>query len=343
MFMSFSLHPTVRRSVVLAAFTGAGLAVAGAQTLAPATPGMVPSLSATAPLGSLNFPTYSSSLEAFSSSAETAGEAYDPSQAAQTQLASLGKVFSFPDEHMQYGQRRRYGSPRYRGGNTNADGSEKYTGYLGAGLASPIGTNSNYLSTSWGAQVGAGRNLNKHFGVNLEFAYDHFGMTGGTINNQSFRYFSDATNANGLDANSHIWSISVQPTYQIYSGQGLGAYITGGVGFYHKVANFTLPQEETYYDPFYGYGTIVVQGLFDHYTSNAPGFDGGVGVTYKFSRFSNERFYAEARYVYMDNTFKAGDTDTYTTQAVPTYTGNNFFPENSRTTSYFPVKVGIRF
>ncbi len=107
-------------------------------------------------------------------------------------------------------------------------------------------------------QVGAGRNFNKNFGLNVEFDFDKFGMTGQTISNQSSRYFGDPTNSNGLDANSHIWSLSCNPTYQIYSGQGLGAYLTAGAGFYHKVANFTLPQQAQYCDYIYGCYSVYV-------------------------------------------------------------------------------------
>ncbi len=342
MSTSFQLHPVMRRSLQLAVFAGAGLAVAGAQTASTAT-------DSTSPVQPLSFgtaavPSFATSATApqFSSSVSSSADSYDPTQAANQQLASLEKTFALPGaEGMQYGQRRRYGSPRYRGGNTNADGSEKYTGYAGVGFQTPLGNNSNYLTTSWGFQVGAGRNFNKHVGVNLEFDYDKFGMTGTTISNQSVRYFNDPTNSNGLDANSHIWSFSFQPTYQIYSGQGLGAYVTAGVGFYHKVANFTLPEQAQYCDYIYGCYSVYVNSNVDHYTSNAPGFDGGIGLTYKFSRFSNERLFAEVRYVYIDNQFRPGATNT--TAVDGTYTGNNYFPENSNTTSYIPVKVGIRF
>ena len=123
------------------------------------------------------------------------------------------------------------------------------------------------------------------------------------------------------------------------SGQGLGAYITAGAGFYHKVANFTLPQEGEECDGFYGCYIYTENANVDHYTSNAPGFDGGVGLTYKFSRFSNERFYGEVRYVFVDNQYKPG----VTTATVDTYSGYNYFPQNSNTTSYFPIKFGLRF
>lgn len=332
-----SFHPVVRRTLAVAAVAGAGVLTASAQTAA----------SAPQPVNSqpVNFqaaavPSFSSSLNTVNTSSSSSD--YQPEKAAETQLASVEKAVLLPGANaMQYGQRRRYGAPRYRGGNTNPDGSEKYTAYVGGGFNSPVGDNSDYLTTSWGLQAGAGRNFNRHFGVNVEFDFDKFGMTGDTINQQAFRY--DPLNENGiqgyLDANSHIWSISLQPVYQIYSGQGLGAYLTGGVGFYHKVANFTLPSEQEYCDAFYGCQIYTVNSNVDHYTSNAPGFDGGIGLTYKFSRFANERFYAEARYVYVDNKFRPGITN----DTVLTYTGYNYFPENSNTTSYFPIKFGLRF
>ena len=277
--------------------------------------------------------------DALFSSSVSPEDATDAGNSAMTaNLASLEKSFAVPEMSPQYG-RRRYGAPRYRGSNTNADGSEKYTVYAGVGFGIPVGTNTNYLTTSYGFQVGGGRNFNKHLGLNLEFDYDHFGLNGQTIDNQSVFYFDDPTNANGLDANSHIWNFSVQPVYQIYSGEGLGAYITGGAGFYHKVTNFTLPEEVEDCEGFYGCGVFDVNENVDHYTSNAPGFDGGIGLTYKFSRFANERLFAEVRYVYVDTSYRPGITAANYT----TYTGNNYFPQNSQTTSYIPVKFGIRF
>ncbi len=135
MSTSFPLYPVMRRSLVLAVFAGAGLAVAGAQTASPAADRE----SSAQPLRfqTAAVPTLSTSAGApsFSSSLTTDADGYSPTQAANQQLASLEKSFTLPGaEGMQYGQRRRYGAPRYRGGNTNADGSEKYSGYAGAGL-----------------------------------------------------------------------------------------------------------------------------------------------------------------------------------------------------------------
>jgi hypothetical protein len=272
------------------------------------------------------------------------GQAYSSSDAEQagTEIAANTTNPFESLNAMQYGGgRQRYGRPRYRGGNTNADGSPKYDFYVGGGFGIPVGDQSNYLTTGWGFQGGGGRMFNKMVGVNLEFSYDHFGMTGATVDQQSVFYFGPGNTAavTGLGGNTHVWSFSLQPVVNLRSGEGLGAYVTGGVGFYHKVANFTLPQEEEYCDPYYGCEEYEAPANVDHYSSNAPGFDGGFGVTYKFSRFASERLYAEVRYTYVANQFKPG----ITTATALTYTGNNYFPQNSQHTSYIPVKFGLRF
>ncbi len=340
MFTSFSLPSLLRRPLAMVAVAASACLAAGAQngiqTGAPANTS-APAVNFFAPLVAAgDVAQESGTLFSESSNSSSADTQDAGASATQLNLASIENGIKLPGLDAQYG-RRRYGAPRYRGGNTNADGSAKYTAYAGAGFTLPVGTNSNYLTTSYGIQAGAGRNFNKHFGVNIEFDYDHFGMTGATISQQTYLY--DPLNqygiAGNLDANSHIWNFSVQPTYQIYSGEGLGAYLTAGAGFYHKVANFTLPQTEQDY-----FGDVfTVNQNIDHYSSNAPGFDGGIGLTYKFSHFSNEKFYAEVRYVYIDNSFRSGDT----VATALTYTGNNFFPQNSNTTSYIPVKFGVRF
>jgi hypothetical protein len=262
--------------------------------------------------------------------------------------------------YMQYGggQRRRYGAPRYRGNNTNADGSPKWTGYAGVGLAQPVGNTWKYDTPSWAFQVGFGRQFSRHFAVPIEFAWDNFGLTKATLDNQFNLYNNQITYicnqdpagcaANGLttfsslDGNAHVWSFSLQPTYTIYSGEGLGAYVLGGVGFFHKVTNFTTPEAEEYCD-YYGFcGEYEANAVVDHYTSNAPGVDAGIGFTYKFSKFSNERLYAEARYVVIFNSQRTGVNINTPVNATTVNIADEYAPNSNRTT-YFPIKFGIRF
>jgi hypothetical protein len=242
---------------------------------------------------------------------------------------------------------RRYGRPNYSDSHSNSDGSSKYTFLGGIGLTLPIGDTHVYETPSYGFQIGGGRNFNKNVGVMAQFDYDHFGLQGATIANQEYIYNCVPTNgvcvsdgqATGLDGNNHVWSFTLNPTFTLATEGSLGAYAVVGGGFYHKVTNFTLPTTQCA-DEFCEFQYAVDENV-DHYTSNAGGVNGGFGLTYKFSKFSNERFYMEARYVFMANQQRTG----YTAQnvATTTYSGYDAYPANSHRTTYIPIKFGLRF
>jgi hypothetical protein len=330
---SGSLSGIARRTVTLMAVLGAGVAVMGAQTDSH-------------PQASLNLKVpamLSSSDAAFSSSATSSATADAGTPVNEASVVPMTPNFA---EMMQYGggQRKRYGRPRYRGNNTNADGSSKWIFFAGAGLSQPIGNTWHYLTPSYAFQVGVGRQFSKKFAVPVQFDYDHFGMAAQTLNHQTTIY--DALYGGGsvdgiLDGSSHVWSFTVDPTLTFYSGDTWGAYGVVGAGYYHKTAAFTVPSTQQYCDPYYGCSQYQANTPIDKYTSNAPGFNGGFGITYKISRFANERLYAEARYVFVDNSQKAGIT--VNNLSTITATTTNFYPANSNRTTFIPIKVGIRF
>jgi hypothetical protein len=327
----------VRRSLALALVLGAGVLAAGAQA--------VDSGQASAPVSMQTQPAQlldkapamdTSKDPVFSSSVALEDDA--PAAVASLHPTTL----NFMDP-MQYGggQRRRYGNPRYRGGNTNADGSSKYIFFGGGGLSQPVGNTWHYLTPSYGIQVGGGRQFSKKFAVPIQFDYDHFGFTGQTLGNQQNLYNYLGGSVTGLDGTSHVWSFSVDPTFTFYQSESWGAYAAVGAGFYHKTANFTVPAVGEYCDPYYGCYEYSANQSIDKYTSNAPGFNAGFGLTYKFSRFANERFYGEVRYVFVDNSKRAGFT--LANEGSITSSSTNFYPANSNHTTYFPIKFGIRF
>jgi hypothetical protein len=280
----------------------------------------------------------------YSSSVSSSSDA-DSTSAARFDLSSAAALAG-----SQPPPRRSYGRPNYSGGNTNSDGSEKWTFLAGAGFDMPIGNTYKYETTGYVIQGGGGRNFNKTLGVLAQFDYDHFGLQGSTINNESSLYLG--ATGQGFGGNNHVWSFSLNPTFTLPTEGSLGAYAVLGVGFYHKVTNFTLPGTACA-DPYCYYIVTVNQtcGAICHYSSNAPGFSGGFGLTYKFSRFASERFYVEARYVFMDNSQRTGLTVADSTMApygTPTspgssYTGYDAYPANSNRTTYIPITVGLRF
>jgi hypothetical protein len=295
------------------------------------------------------FGTSSSSSSSSSDSDAVAPDKLDPSSAA------LGSSQPPP--------RRSYGRPNYSSGNTNSDGSNKYTFFGGAGASVPIGDTHFYETPSWDFQVGGGRNFNKNIGVMLQFDYDHFGLQGATLANQTYAYnYCTAADVKAgycttvgpgnlpnitpgqLDGNNHVWSFTLNPTYTLATEGSLGAYAVVGGGFYHKVTTFTVPGTGEYCDPYYGCYQYTANQTIDHYTSNAAGVNGGLGLTYKFSKFSNERFYVEGRYVVVFNQQRTGLTAFNVGSTFgANYTGSNYYPANSNRTTYIPIVFGIRF
>jgi hypothetical protein len=292
-------------------------------------------------------PSYSSSSDGSSSSLDSSSVG---APAARFDLSSASLSGSQPPP------RRRYGRPNYSGGNTNADGSEKYTFLAGAGASAAIGDTHRYETEGFALQFGGGRNWNKYFGVMLQFDYDKFGLQGTTIANQDYIYnyctAADVTaglcspegpapagGATPIDGNNHVWSFTFSPTFTLATEGSLGAYAVVGGGFYHKVTNFTTPQVEE--ECYYYCGESEVNANFDHYTSNAGGVNGGFGLTYKFSHFSNERFYLEARYVLMFDAQRYGVTTANVANS--SLTATDLYPANSNRTTYIPIIVGIRF
>ena len=228
------------------------------------------------------------------------------------------------------GRRRSYGRSRYQDRMHNADGSSKIAFVAGAGLNMPVGNTAKYYTPHFALLAGAGLNFNKTFGVLGEFHYDRMGLTAGSINYDYANTLAairplggTAADLAGFDANAHILSFTVNPVVNLVGQGRVGAYVTGGLGFYRKTTNFTLPQLQQNI-----YGGIYQQNVtFDGYSANGLGYNGGAGFTYKLSEFSSERLFVEARYEWLN----LGKNNT------------DFFPFNRRNSEIIPITVGVRF
>jgi hypothetical protein len=301
------------RAVAVAVVVGGGVGVMSAQSLAAS-----------------NAPT-----AAFSSSASEQTDALVVAPVPDFSKMMVGAAGG----HAQYA-----GRPGYRANFTNDDDSLKFTVYGGAGATVPVANASNYLSPNFDVQAGVGYRFSRKFELPVEFDWDQFGFTKSALDGQIAIYdsiFGGNAVKYFLDGNSHIWSFSVQPTYTFYSRGPWGAYVKAGVGFYHKVANFTLPSERV--QCYYYCGIYEANYNLDHYTSNAPGYDAGFGMTYKLSPTSHARLYVEGRYVFIDNQQRYGIINTPASIATVSNSTTDFYPANSNRTQYIPLTVGIRF
>lgn len=287
-------------------------------------------------------------MNPFASVLASSGSSSSSSSSSSADAAETTPADTFTmSTSMQPPPRRRYGSPRYTDSMHNPDGSNKYTFDVGGGFTLPTGGTHSYYSTSYDIQAGVGRNFNKNFGVMIDFNWANFGMQSNLLNYQLALYNSlGAYDQNGdplssLGGSGHVWSFALDPIYNFYGGDRTGAYVTGGVGFYHKTSTFTIPAIGTYCDYYYGCYEYQANQPIDAYVSNAVGVNAGIGFTYKLSQFSGERLFAEARYIYTANQ-RRPYFDGYTgTSLSPTYF--NAFPQNSAPTTFIPITFGIRF
>ncbi len=337
-----------RRTATLALVAGASTLAANAQQATTVQGPQAPaSLTAY-----LNKPIDLASVAGINYSSSTT----DTDANVDAKAASELDLSGIPADELQPPPRRRYGRPRYNDSSHNPDGSNKYAFVVAGGFTAPVQDFHSYTNTSYGFQVGAGRNFNKNFALMVQFDYDNFGFQGNNLLNQLNLYNYEIALYNStqppanqvaplssLDGSSHIWSFTLNPVYTVYSGQGLGAYVVGGVGFYHKTANFTVPSTGYYEDYFGNVYQYTANQSIDQYTSNAPGFNGGFGLTYKPSRFAGERLFAEVRYVYMLNSSRTGITLANVNNAPASANVNDEYPQNANRTAYLPVKIGIRF
>ena len=321
---------TAGRTVAIAAFLTGAACFTYAQQPASAQSG---STTPSAIAGEGNVLLAAAEAPSLNLSAPAASYSSSSSTSVDSLLDARLNLSSAAMDAAQPPPRRRYGRPNYSDSHTNPDGSSKFAFMAGGGASIPTQDTGNYLTTSYAFQAGAGRNFNKNVGVLLQFDYDHFGFTNNTLNNQENLYNSlcGAGCISGLDGTTHIWSFTLDPTFTFYGSDNTGAYVVGGVGFYHKYAQFTIPTTAQYCDPYYDvcYEAQANQPI-DWYTSNALGINGGLGLTYKPSRFASERLYLEARYVFMDNSPRAASA-------------TNLYPPNANKSYYIPVTVGLRF
>lgn len=268
--------------------------------------------------------------EGVSSSADAVADG-DPALALNAERDSLTADAAQPGP----GRRRSYGRSRYQDRLHNADGSTKIAFMAGAGLNLPVGDANKYYTPSYTFGAGAGYNFNRTFGLLGEFHYDHMGVTSGAINTEYNNllvalqpYGYSSSDLAGFDANAHILSLTFDPVVNFANQSSkVGAYVTGGVGYYRKTTNFTLPTAQTGCSYYYC-TTFYSNYNFDSATANSFGYNAGFGLTYKLSEFSSERLFVDARYNYM-----------------PISSNNNqdFFVYNRRNTSFIPITFGIRF
>ena len=148
---------------------------------------------------------------------------------------------------------------------------------------------SNSIGWGWNVLIGAGIHAGSHFTPMIEYQFVRTGLA---------QYLINLAGSDG--GNTHIWSFTVDPIYDIAPKESNDFYIKGGGGFYRKVTNFTNAVPQQYCDYFYGCGYITQNVVVGHFSSNQGGWNIGGGYYHRFGGIygtGKMKFFAEARYL----------------------------------------------
>ena len=186
---------------------------------------------------------------------------------------------------------------------------------LGAGLNVPSGNTTTWQSVGYSINLGGGWMFNDRIGVLAEYSFNHSNIPINTL-----------TNIGEPDGNVHVWSLGLEPIIYYKTSGHIGGYVIGGGGFYRKLTTFTEPvYVGDYCSYFYGCYPQYENVTLSHFSSNQGGLNIGTGVTFKPNESGKGKFYAEARYVWVNS---------------PASSNSNI---GTGTVNMFPVTFGYRW
>ena len=155
----------------------------------------------------------------------------------------------------------------------------KWTFSVGGGANLPRGTTQTFVKGGGGTvTAGAVRNFNRVLGVDLDFMWNNL-----PLRDSALRL------AQAPGARANLYSLSLDPVFNIPVTKHYGGFITPGIGFYHRSGELdsTTVITGSPCNPFFQWwGSCVVNGipLNQHVrtsSQNALGGNIGFGLTYK--------------------------------------------------------------
>jgi len=164
----------------------------------------------------------------------------------------------------------------------------KWNFNIGGGVGFPQGELGNFANSGGNFVVGGGLNLNRFLSTNGEFMWHDLPINSST---------KEALQT--PDASARQYALTFDPMVHVPLGHHLGAYVIGGIGWYHRSGETSTPGLAVICDPYwswwYGCGIGEVQIITGSTSADAFGENIGGGVTYRIGD-SALKFYTEFRY-----------------------------------------------
>ena len=159
---------------------------------------------------------------------------------------------------------------------------------IGGGVSFPQGDLGNFVNDGANFVVGGGVNFSRIFGVDSEFMWSDL-----PINSATKALLATP----GASARQYAWTFN--PILHLPLGHHVGAYVIGGIGWYHRSGETTTPGTGVVCDPYWSwwYGCTIgtVNFVTGSRSANSFGENIGAGLTFRLGE-SHAKIYAEARY-----------------------------------------------
>ena len=201
--------------------------------------------------------------------------------------AQYNPQYNYPNGQYQNNRgRNQYnqpGPPRYTG-----EGWDRHFVFeAGGGVTTPAGDTQNYANTGWNALLGAGFQFNDRLSLLAEWNFNRLGVPHSLAFQQ----------AKVPDGNEHIWTLDLNPKFNILHGDRFNGYVIGGGGFSRALTSFTFPVYVPcgYYYYYYG-GGCVGDVTVAHTSTNQGNVDIGIGAEWRASPYERGKLFLEARY-----------------------------------------------
>lgn len=172
---------------------------------------------------------------------------------------------------------------------------------LGFTITAPLDPTGKIATSGVGMTAGAGYNFTRRHAIVSEFMWNHL-----FIDNSAIGAIRDAAQNSGVTAGSDVYSFTGNYRFEL-RGKALGTYLIGGGGWYLRRAHMSetvTTGQSIICSPellWWGFscetGTVTANQTVKGSSSNALGFNGGIGFTARVGD-APYRIYVESRYHY---------------------------------------------
>jgi hypothetical protein len=171
---------------------------------------------------------------------------------------------------------------------TFAQDWHRVAGYVGGGFTNPVRDTADRADRGWNIVAGVGPRIVEGFSLMADFSYQSTGL----------KSFQGIVPEAPFDANARIWSLTLNPTFEVGVTKVVGAYATAGYGLYNRRLQLTRADigAQTFCDYWYGVcydQAVPVATILGETSTYKGGFNVGGGLTLGFPK---AKFFAEARY-----------------------------------------------